>query len=110
MTQPATDKTHQLIEKYLDLKEQSARIAEQMDLIKDRLQALHPQGVDTGEHKVAVSSAGRINEQALMAAFPAHEHPELYAVKPVTAKVRAKISPEQLEPFLTYSKPSVKIS
>lgn len=110
MTQPATDKTHQLIEKYLDLKEQSTKISEQMDLIKDQLQALHPQGVDTGEHKVTVSSAGRINEQALMAAFPPAEHPYLYEFKPATKKVRAKISPEQLEPFLTHGKPSVRIS
>lgn len=105
-----TTKTEQLITKYLDLKMQAESLTEQMDSIKARLQELHPDGVDTGEHKVTIGAAGRINEKALMAAFPAHEHPELYAVKPVTAKVRAKISPEQLEPFLTYSKPSVQIS
>ena len=107
----ATEKTSQLIEKYLDLKEQGEKISEQMDLIKARLADLHPDGTETPDgHKVTISAAGRINEKALMVAFPAHDHPDLYAVKPVTAKVRAKIAPEALEQFLTYGKPSVRIS
>lgn len=106
----ATEKTTQLIEKYLDLKLQTESLTDQMDAIKQRLHELHPDGVNAGAHKVTISKPGRINEKLLMEAFPAHDHPELYAVKPVTAKVRAKISPEQLEPFLTYGKPSVRIS
>ena len=110
MTTAATEKTEQLINKYFEMKKTAEAATEQMDLIKERLAALHPDGTTCGDHKVTISAAGRINEKALMAAFPAHDHPELYAVKPVTTKVRAKISPEQLEPFLTYGKPSVRIS
>lgn len=106
----ATEKTSQLIDKYLDLKLQAESLTDQMDAIKERLAELHPDGIDTGTHKVAISKPGRINEKALAEAFPAHDHPYLYSVKPDTKKVRAKFSPEQLEAFLTFGKPSVRIS
>ena len=102
--------TTELLDQYFALKQQADAATEQMGVIKEKLASLFPDGGEHGGHKITVTRAGRIDEKAIQAALPAHDYPDLYKIVPNTTVIRKKISPEKLEPFLAYGKPSVRIS
>lgn len=102
--------TTELLDQYFALKRQADAALEQMNVIKEKLVTELPDGGEIGDHKVTVTRAGRIDEKKFQASMPADQFPGLYKVVPDTTAVRKKIAPEKLEPFLTYGKPSVRIS
>ena len=76
-------------------------------ILRDRL----PVGTHTaGPYTIQIrAGAARLDTDALMAAYPVVSNPGFYRPALVTAEVRKRIAPVDLEPFTVHGNPTVVV-
>lgn len=119
-TDTTTQTTQTLAEQLAPLAAELATVQEKINDLRDQESTLKAQILDlthgdpatygAGNVDVIVSQASRLNLAAIAKAYPATTHPQLYALTPDTKAVRHYLAEADLEPFLTRSAPSVKLS
>lgn len=101
----------QLVTEYTKLGAEVEAIKERQDEIKTLLLTKLPQGThEAGPFKVTVKAgAKRLNNAALMAAYPVTAHPEMYKAALDTTAVKKHIAPVELEQFQDTGAPTLAV-
>ncbi|OCW59790.1 hypothetical protein [Trueperella bernardiae] len=104
MTTPA-----ELMDTYLELKDQADTIKTAMDQIKTQLAAALPDGGEIDGHKVTMVR-GRINWNRVRTAYPVNDFPQLYRQEIVLDqdKAQAMIAPAQLDEYRAQATVSIR--
>ncbi|QZY52900.1 hypothetical protein [Leucobacter tenebrionis] len=93
-----------------ELKAMAERIKEEKETLDARLVEALGEGTHKHEHAtVTISRRGTVDKKRLAADYPAESFPTLYEPVISTDAMKQQFAPAALEPYKTYSAPSVTI-
>lgn len=111
MTPEEQAELEQLAQEETKLAADADAIATRREEIKAILRDRLPVGTHTaGPYTIQVrNGAARLDTDTLMAAYPVVVHPEMYRPALVTAEVRKRIAPVDLEQYTVHGNPTVVV-